>query len=99
MLLCLRVSVGHSTSNLAMTSLTGTSLSCGKGLSACSAACSRLPDLTSTRRVLHLAIANTCRCAKPASKRLTISFDPESLRVTLNADSDPGFVISDIDLP
>ena len=31
--------------------------------------------------------------------RLTNSFDPESLRLTLQADSDPGFVISDLNLP
>ena len=31
--------------------------------------------------------------------RLTNSFDPEWLRLTLKADSDPGFVISDLDLP
>ena len=31
--------------------------------------------------------------------QLTNSFDPESLRLTLKADSDPGFVISDLNLP
>ena len=31
--------------------------------------------------------------------RLTTSFDPVSLRLTLKADSDPEFVISDLGLP
>ena len=30
--------------------------------------------------------------------QLMTSFDPESLRLTLQADSDPGFAISDLDL-
>ena len=31
--------------------------------------------------------------------QLTTSFEPKSLRLTLKADSDPGFVICDLDVP
>ena len=46
-------------------------------------------------RRLHLLVARPL----PTFIQLTNSFDPESLRLTLKADSDPEFVISDLDLP
>ena len=52
---------------------------------------------TATASANHSSASLTCPFI--SFIQLKISFDPESLRLTPNADCDPEFVISDLELP